>query len=393
MRRFASAGTAPAPTRQGTVTRTVTPTAAVTGAPTGAGGRANTARRAVPRLAVALALWAAFAASAAAGAASGSATSATPATATSATATSATANPAKAADSTVANVAPGTDTVPPAAGAAAAPPRQEALLWKVHDEASGGALYLLGSLHVLRPADLPLPAPVLDAYAASDVLVMELDLSAAAPGELERALQRYGQAAAGASLSTVAGDDWRGIARELRRLGIDPRAVEGFDPWFLATVILNQTLRELGFRADLGVEAQLLAQAQRDRRDTLGLETIPQQLAWFEGLSSQAQLAMLADTFAELDTLDEATARTIRAWRSGDTDVLRAELLAPMLEVPEIHQALVIRRNAAWTARIEELLATAPVELVVVGALHLLGENSLVDLLDGREDVTLRPVW
>ncbi|MEO0972219.1 MAG: TraB/GumN family protein, partial [Pseudomonadota bacterium] len=70
---------------------------------------------------------------------------------------------------------------------------REALLWRVSD--GENALLLLGSIHVLRDQDLPLPTPVLEAYAQTEVLVMELDLTADPAGELQRKYQDFGAAA------------------------------------------------------------------------------------------------------------------------------------------------------------------------------------------------------
>ena len=42
---------------------------------------------------------------------------------------------------------------------------------------------------------------------------------------------------------------------------------------------------------------------------------------------------------------------------------------------------MVTRRNQAWLPRVEQLLHGDGTSMVVVGALHLVGEGGLVDLL------------
>lgn len=269
-------------------------------------------------------------------------------------------------------------------------PDTDALLWRVSDGAH--QMLLLGSIHVLRESDLPLPQPVLDAYANSDTLVMELDLAAAGAGELERKLQEFGAAAPLRTLDVVLGKDYPQVREQLLEAGINPAAVNGFDPWFLATVLLNMNLQQLGFRGELGVEAQLKAKAERDRRQMSGLESISEQLSAFEGLPAAAQNAMLIEALEEMEQLAEVTERTIGAWRQADTKVLREELLDSLGEQPDLYRALVAERNKRWIAPLLAMLESPPVELVVVGSLHLLGKDSVVQLLAQR-GLELEPLW
>jgi hypothetical protein len=47
-------------------------------------------------------------------------------------------------------------------------------LWELHGKHN--TVYLLGSIHVLRPSDYPLPAVILEAYANSKSVLMEVNL-------------------------------------------------------------------------------------------------------------------------------------------------------------------------------------------------------------------------
>ncbi|MEO0421126.1 MAG: TraB/GumN family protein [Pseudomonadota bacterium] len=270
-------------------------------------------------------------------------------------------------------------------------PAREALLWRVSD--GEHHLLLLGSIHVLREKDMPLPPPVLDAYANSDTLVMEMDVASAPAGALERKLQEFGAAAPLRTLDVVFADGYPQLREQLLEAGIDPQAVNGFDPWFLATVLININLTQLGFRGNLGVEAQLSARATKDGRETAGLETISEQLSIFEGLATPTQRAMLSEALEELGQLRDITERTISAWRRADTQVLREELLDSLGDQPDLYRSLVADRNARWIPSLMAMLESPEVELVVVGSLHLLGEDSVVQLLRRKGGLTLEPLW
>jgi len=77
-------------------------------------------------------------------------------------------------------------------------------------------------------------------------------------------------------------------------------------------------------------------------------------------------------------------ARLVRAWQQGDADFLEADLLGAMRASDALYQAVVVDRNRAWLDGIEGLLDEPGTHLVVVGALHLVGEHSVVRLLAER---------
>jgi uncharacterized protein YbaP (TraB family) len=261
-------------------------------------------------------------------------------------------------------------------------PGTGALLWRVRTDV--GELYLLGSVHVLRPGDLPLPAPVLDAYARSETIALELDLGAIAPGELERALIEFGTAPPTRPLEVAVGEEYTAIREALEAAGYDAAALDRFDPWFVSTAVINRELAALGFRAELGVESQLSQRAREEGKRVTGLETISQQLGIFESLDAHTQARMLRETLEELDTLDEATSRTITAWRHADIAALRAELADPFEDQPALYERLVVQRNESWMPAIMSMLETPETEFVVVGALHVVGRDSVVALLRAR---------
>jgi uncharacterized protein YbaP (TraB family) len=74
------------------------------------------------------------------------------------------------------------------------------------------------------------------------------------------------------------------------------------------------------------------------------------------------------------------------AWRAGDLTRLGPGLVGEMrAENPPLYEALLKRRNLAWTDTLAaEMAATSGVELVNVGALHLVGPDGLPTLLAAR---------
>jgi hypothetical protein len=72
------------------------------------------------------------------------------------------------------------------------------------------------------------------------------------------------------------------------------------------------------------------------------------------------------------------------AWRRGDTATLARTLSEEFAEFPQLYRPLTEDRNRAWVDQLTPLLDDRDDYLVVVGALHLVGRNSVVDLLRKR---------
>ena len=69
-------------------------------------------------------------------------------------------------------------------------------------------------------------------------------------------------------------------------------------------------------------------------------------------------------------------------WRSGDMAAMKASQLDEMQrDFPQIYKDLLVVRNNNWLPQIKKMLTTPEVELVLVGALHLSGEDSVLKLL------------
>ena len=74
-------------------------------------------------------------------------------------------------------------------------------------------------------------------------------------------------------------------------------------------------------------------------------------------------------------------------WRAGDVAKLDSELRAEMArKTPETYRLLDVERNNAWLPKVEARLKDSKADdtLVVVGSLHLLGDDGLVEKLRAK---------
>lgn len=257
-------------------------------------------------------------------------------------------------------------------------------VWRVSAN-EDSELWLLGSVHYLRAQDHPLPDVIEQLYARADALVMEIDLDDLDPALIQTQFMMAALLPASSPLSSIVDADVYRLAENTAgSLGLDIAALERVEPWLVALTLMDLGMTQLGYRSDQGLEQHLLLRAQRDRKPIYGLETIADQINVFDGLSDAEQEALLEQTLAELDSAGQEMDELLNAWRDGRLAALTDRLSASFVDFPRLYEALVIDRNDSWVPELERIAAQPGRHLVVVGALHLVGEHNVVDLLRER---------
>lgn len=254
------------------------------------------------------------------------------------------------------------------------------ILWEV--KGKHNTLYLLGSVHMLKAADSELPPAAMHAYAMSKILVMELDLNEVGAGAALESGEDLETLPEGQTLAEAAGPQL--YARFLARaqpLGLQPEVVSHFQPWFAALMLQQLELTQSGFDSAAGVDEQFALLAQTDEKPIIGLETIDEQLGFFAHLSLDQQREFLRSTLEDSATAGSDTDAVVRAWQRGDTAKLEQLLREGSNDSPELYRLLTTERNRRWLPKITQLLTGDDNCLVIVGALHLIGHDGLIELL------------
>ncbi len=241
-------------------------------------------------------------------------------------------------------------------------------------------------MHALRARDYPLPPLVDNLYSRAEIIVMELDLDDLDPATEQTAVLAVAACCPKAkTLSTVLDKKVYDLAQTARaRARRRPRR-----PGPRATLASRDHAArhrplKLGYDAEHGLEHYLVGKAKSDRKEIVGLETLEQQLGIFAALPRKSQQALLSQTLEELDSADATMSELEIAWRDGHVETMTDKLLGDFDDFPELYPELVTKRNAAWTDALEKLLKDGHRYLVVVGALHLVGRDSVIERLGAR---------
>jgi uncharacterized protein len=267
------------------------------------------------------------------------------------------------------------------ATAANAAERQH-VLWSLKGKTN--TVYLLGSVHFLRPSE-QLPAAIDAAYVEAEQLLMEIDMDDLDPLHVQQVTLELGMLPNGETLESQLGASaYAKVSEQARSIGIEPMMLNRFRPWLAALTLVQLQLVKMGLDPNSGVEQRFVARAATDNKEILGLETLREQLAMMANLPAQQQREFLLYSVEDTERATREIDDLIAAWRSGNTTELAKLMTEGFEKYPDLYRPMTVDRNRKWIAPIEALLDDRDDYLVIVGALHLVGKDSVVDLLEKR---------
>jgi uncharacterized protein YbaP (TraB family) len=278
---------------------------------------------------------------------------------------------------------------PQAASAAAQSPGTAPvpLLWKVSDR--DNTLYLLGSLHLLKPSDYPLSVEVDAAFDDAEKVVFEVALDELAdPATAQKFMLAAGYGD-DRRLSTVVPQVLREkLDRLLARHGGSIAAIDGYEPWFVNLSLTLGMAGAQGFQPEIGLDQHLARRAIEAGKATGALESIDFQLNALDSSPMDEQVAGLVDFVDRFDEMPSVLNQLHDAWRSGDVARLEQLTRVEMQDkAPASYRIMNVDRNDAWVPQLQAMLDGQGKDddvLVVVGSLHLLGADGVVEKLRAK---------
>lgn len=264
---------------------------------------------------------------------------------------------------------------------AALPAAADPAVWVVRDADS--TLYLLGTVHVLRP-DTVWRTPAIDkALAEADELWIEVE--ADDPAAMQPLVRRYGLDPANPLSSKLTPVQKTRLDAAAAGMGASGAALEPLRPWLAALTLSMGPLVKAGYDPASGVEAKLKAAARDAGTPIRTLETLEQQIGFFADLPPAVEMAFLMSALDEMETGPAMLDALVAAWSAGDVQALDALMVADLAaDYPELHEALLVRRNKDWAGQIQTLLDGKGVSVIAVGVAHLVGDDSVQAQLAGR---------
>lgn len=256
-------------------------------------------------------------------------------------------------------------------------------IWQVSNGTN--TVYLGGTFHMLKPSDYPLPKEFEQVYKKVNWLVFETDMDQLSSPEFQQKFLQSMTLPTGQILADhLSAEAYAELIRYAARNGMDTGRLQRFTPQMVALIITIEELKKYGLTAE-GVDTFIGDKAKKDRKIVTKLESTDDQIHYISTMGAGNESNLILQTLADMKDLPEELNAMSNAWRAGDDEALFETGIKPMLEdYPKIYQSLLVERNNNWMDKIEKLIAHPEEKFILVGALHLIGQDGLLQQLKNR---------
>ncbi len=265
------------------------------------------------------------------------------------------------------------------------------LLWRA--QAAGdrsGVLYLFGSVHVGSDRAPVFSAEIEDAFARSDELVVELDVSGDSGLQIRESMAARALLDPPNKLQDVLTPQTLKLLIEYLEQRDFPLAViEGMKPWYVTNLVVAMEIQAAGYDPDFGVDLHFVERS-RGAIPVVALETAERQIDLLDELPLAIQDVMLRDALDRSARFSAATEEMLEAWQRGDERTLETLVFQPIeqnRDFEAFYETIFFQRNEVMSERLAALARDGKTRFAVLGTGHLLGPRGIPALLcaDGFE--------
>jgi uncharacterized protein len=253
-------------------------------------------------------------------------------------------------------------------------------LWKA--QGASNTVYLLGSVHLLKETDYPLPAVIESAFSNSQIAVFETDLDKLeSPEEQAKMMSKISLPEGQTLKQNLSPKVYESFSKHAGEVGLPIQALEQFRPAAAVMTLEVMELLSLGVNPDYGVDKHFLKLARDSGKRIVPLETTDFQIGLLVGFSKAEEDLMVEKSLEEIDDEKKLYNEMLDAWKTGNAAALERMLNKLRIEAPSIFKRLVTDRTASWIPEFDTLLHGSQNAIIIVGAGHLVGPDGAIELL------------
>ncbi len=255
---------------------------------------------------------------------------------------------------------------------------ENSLLWKISGNGLTQPSYIYGTIHIT--CDATLDKSVLTALDATQQLYLELDMD---DPTLQTQMMGGMIMKDGKKMSQMAStEDFEAVNKLLMtNMGVSAKMFDNIKPSMVSMMLLPKMI-DCPMQS---IESELIEVTKSQNEEVYGLETVASQLAVFDAIPYEEQMAQLVETAKDNMASDkEMYKKMIAIYNSKDLNAIMELMKEEENKMYGDHSDIMLdNRNKNWIAKIEEAAKATPT-FFGVGAAHLPGENGVINLLRAK---------
>ncbi|MDA3812989.1 MAG: TraB/GumN family protein [Candidatus Cloacimonetes bacterium] len=265
-------------------------------------------------------------------------------------------------------------------------------MWEI--QGGKNTAYLLGSIHTMPKDVYPLDEQIETAFQESDVLVVDVDATTLDQNEVSSFIGLNAVYQDSINLQSVIDEElFNNISLKMQELGLTEEQLKAFKPWFVSLNLGLGALQKIDITTGLGIDLHFLNKAHESEMPIKELETAISQLEALSSMDDQTQIDYLQYSIDDYEQSTTIFMDMLEAWKTGDTKKMKTVTKVKMLELEEklpgiidFYHKMFTERDEKILVKIEKLLNNKEekVYFIIIGAVHLVGEDGLIKLLNNN---------
>ncbi len=261
----------------------------------------------------------------------------------------------------------------------------QSLLWKLEGN-NCQTSYMYGTMHMINSEYYNFTKSMKDKVKSSDAIIMEV-------GGMPNPLKTFQlMSLDSGSVHDYFSEEQISLLLEFMDTELDTSPEEfhqlygGMKPFFILQAISQAYFGDETESYDLDI----MLIANENNIPLIGLETIEEQLGFFDALSHEEMAGLIMDAVENFDDEKKETLKMMEIYSEQKVDKLVPFMKKQSPELMQFSDIFLYNRNKAWIPKIKEEVKDKSC-FIAVGAAHLFGEDGVIDLLK-KEGYTLTPI-
>lgn len=260
------------------------------------------------------------------------------------------------------------------------------LLWEISGKKVKSPAYIFGTMHLIPNEDFLFPETLQQKVKESEVLVMEIG------GVAEQMKIMHMMTLDTGSVFDYFTPPQLDSLFEYteKELGYDEAKMRlvfsKMKPFILMQLFTKETFGENPQSYEMSLEKI----AKTEELEIIGLETVEEQVSFFDKLSMSDQVNMIMKALRSEEDGELETRKLIDIYLSQNVDEIYNYTVEAGMSSPTFEEDFLNKRNKDWIAPIQKIIRKNKA-FIAVGAAHLGGPQGIIKLLK-TEGYTLTPV-
>jgi len=252
------------------------------------------------------------------------------------------------------------------------------LLWKIEGNGCKPS-YVFGTMHMIEEEYFHMSASLIEKISKSDAIIMEVG---GMPNPIEA--MNMMMLDSGTVHDYFTKEQMHTLLEFMdKKLDTDPETfhtVYGkMKPFFILQAISQGFFSENAVSYDLNI----MGIAKQKNIPLIGLETIEEQLGFFDQIPSAEMAALIMQSVENFDDEKKETQKLMKIYAEQDVKKMIPMMKKQSPEFMKFEDTFLTNRNKNWIPKLMEEMATKHC-FIAVGAAHLFGENGILKLLEAQ---------